>query len=76
MIISYLDKNTLKIIIDEVDLKNAGIKLEKWISNSNQTSFFIKNLLTSNFSFYENIILKDYLIFTYNYKVFSITLKT
>ena len=77
MIINTLDDNKIKIIIDKTDLNKAGIPTEDWISNSNQTLFYIEHLLksTTNLSILPNkLVLKDYYISTYNYIVFSITL--
>lgn len=75
MIINTLNNNKIKILIDEVDLKNAGISSENWISNANQTLQYLETLLKSTTNFYGELVLKDYYVFTYNYKVFSIILK-
>ena len=73
MIINISNKMKIKILIDEADLKNAGIQPEKFISNSNQTLSYLQNLLKYNTN-WEELVLKDYYIFTYNYKVFSLIL--
>ena len=72
MIINSINCKKIKILIDEYDLIKAGFSPEKWISNSNQISSYIKNLLKSNSNLLDKLDLKEYLIFTYNYKVFSI----
>ena len=77
MIINSLNDKKIKILIDEVDLKNAGIAPENWISNSYRTLSYIENLLkstTNSIKLPEELVLKDYFICTYNYRVFAITL--
>ena len=77
MIINSLNDKKIKILVDKIDLSKAGISTENWISNSNQTLSYIESLLksTTNFEiFKKELVLKDYFIFTYNYKVFSIIL--
>jgi len=77
MIINTFQEKKIKLLIDEVDLKHAGISPEDWISNSNQTLFYLENLLksTTNSNWLPSeLVLKDYFIFTYQFKVFSITL--
>lgn len=77
MFINTINDRKIKILIDEVDLNNAGIAPENWISNSNQTLSYIENLLKSKTNFNwlpPKLVLEDYFIFTYHYKVFSITL--
>lgn len=77
MIINNLDEKKIKIIIDKVDLKKAGITPEKWVSNSNQALSYLEILLkstTNSINFPNELVLKDYSIITYNYQVFSITL--
>ena len=77
MIINAINDKKIKLLIDEVDLNNAGISPESWISNSNQTLFYLENLLKSKTNLNwlpPKLVLKDYFIFTYHYKVFSITL--
>lgn len=77
MIINLFDENKIKILVDKVDLKKAGISPENWISNSNQTLFYIENLLkstTNSIYLPRELVLKDYFIYTYNYQIFSITL--
>ena len=73
MIINSNDKK-LKILIDEIDLKNSNISLIEWISNTSNTLLYIQKLLNSNNIFQEELLIKNYSIFTYNYKVFLITL--
>ncbi|MBR1539665.1 MAG: hypothetical protein IJ629_00495 [Clostridia bacterium] len=77
MIINTLENKKIKILVDEIDLKKAGISPENWISNSNQTLSHLENLLkstTNSIKLSEELVLKDYIIFTYNYHIFSITL--
>ena len=77
MIINTLENKKIKILVDEIDLKKAGISPENWISNSNQTLSHLENLLkstTNSIKLPEELVLKDYIIFTYNYHIFSITL--
>lgn len=78
MIINTLNTNKVKILIDEVDLKNAGIPPENLISNAKDTLSNIEKLLKYNTSSLaklpEELVLKDYFIFTYNFKIFSIIL--
>ena len=77
MIINTFQSSKIKILIDEVDLNRAGILPENWISNSNQTLSYLENLLksTTNLNWLPSkLVLKDYFIFTYQFKVFSITL--
>lgn len=77
MIINSFDDKKIKILIDKVDLRKAGISPENWISNSEKTLFYIENLLkstTNSISLPTELVLKDYFIYTYNYQVFSITL--
>lgn len=72
MIIRFFNKNQIKILIDEIDLKNANISVKNLISNSHQTVSYIKLLLNSQPYLSEDIILTDYFIYTYHFHVFSI----
>lgn len=76
MIINTLDTNKIKILADRTDLNKAGILPEKLISNQNQVLLAIKKLLksTTNSPLSNELVLKDYYIYTYNYKVFSIVI--
>ncbi len=77
MIINSFEKNKIKILLDEVDLKKAGIQPENWISNSNQTLFYLETLLKStanSLKLPQELVLKDYFILTYQYHIFSVTL--
>ena len=74
MIINFPDEKKIKILVDEVDLNKAGIYKESWISNSNLTLSYIETLLKYTTNLPKKLVLRDYLIRTYNYKVFSITL--
>lgn len=76
MVINSLNDGKIKIIIDEVDLNKAEIPINEWISNSSKTLSYIENLLKSTTNFPNELVLKDYFIYTYNYKVFSVTLLT
>ena len=69
MIVSNLDNNEIKILIDEVDLKGSKISLQSWISEPNKTISYIKSLVENN-----DLMIKDYSIYTYNYKVFLIVI--
>ncbi len=72
MIINSFCEKKLKILIDENDLKKEKIPLSEWLSSSHKAKIYIKNLI-KNFSILsENFSIKDYSIFTYNYKVFLI----
>lgn len=73
MIINFNDKK-MKILIDEIDLKNSNIPLLEWISNTSKTLSYIQNLLKSIENFQQELFIKDYSIFTYNYKIFLVTL--
>ena len=59
MIINNLDNSSIKIIIDEEDLKNNEINLKEWISNPQKTNFFLKKLLFYFllFFYYKNFVL-------------------
>ena len=70
MIVNSLNEDKIKILIDENDLKKANISLATWISNSDKTLTYIGNLL----NFPSDLTIKDYSIYTYNYKIFLITL--
>ena len=80
MIINTLNSNKIKIIIDENDLKNSEISLKEWISNPRKTNIFLKKLLILDSNYKNNISFskmnfinyKEFTIFTYNFKIFSI----
>ena len=74
MIINNLDNKKIKILIDKIDLDKAQIPLHEWISNPSKTLSYIEKLLENSNTFLKKIIIKDYLICTYNYKVFLITI--
>ena len=76
MIISSINSNQLKIILDKVDLINTGINPQNWISNSNNTLRYINNILKSNTNLLPKTILNDYYILTNNYNIFLIFLTT
>ena len=70
MIINNLDNKKVKILIDENDLKNSKIPITKLVSDSTNTILFIQKLIKLP----EKTIIKDFSIYTYNYKIFLITL--
>ena len=73
MIINNLDENKIKILVDEVDLNNSNIKLHQLISNPSKVlSSNIDKLLYNSKYLKQKTNIKDFSIFTYNYKVFSI----
>lgn len=72
MIINSLEKNRIKIIIDETDLNNFEISLKQWISNSNQILYFLNKILKPCLNSNKDFSIKDFLICTYNFRVFSI----
>ncbi len=77
MIINNLDNSSIKIIIDEEDLKNNEINLKEWISNPQKTNFFLKKLL-KNYPEYQYLnfdIPKEINIYTFNFKIFYIKIK-
>ena len=67
MIINNLDNKKVKILIDENDLKNSKIPITKLVSDSANT---IQKLIKLP----QKTIIKDFSIYTYNYKIFLITL--
>lgn len=67
MIINSLDDKKVKILIDENDLKNSKIPITKLVSDSANT---IQKLIKLP----QKTIIKDFSIYTYNYKIFLITL--
>ncbi len=67
MIVNNLDNKEIKILIDEIDLNRFKISLLDLISKPEETTSYIKTLLENN-----NLIIKNYSIYTYNYKVFLI----
>ena len=67
MIVNNLDNKEIKILIDEIDLNRFKISLLDLISKPEETTSYIKTLLENN-----NLIIKNYSIYTYNYKIFLI----
>lgn len=74
MIINNLDDKKIKILIDETDLKNSKIPIFELISNSSKTLLYIQQLLSNISKFSEELTIKNYSIYTYNYKIFLIIL--
>lgn len=74
MIINNLDDKKIKILIDETDLKNSKIPVFELISNSSKTLLYIQQLLSNISKFPEELTIKNYSIYTYNYKIFLIIL--
>ena len=74
MIINNLDNKKIKILIDKIDLEKSQIPLFQWISNTSKTLSYIEKLLKTSENFPKELYIKDYLIITYNYKIFSITI--
>ena len=74
MIINNLDNKKIKILIDETDLKNSKIPVFELISNSSKTLLYIQQLLSNISKFSEELTIKNYSIYTYNYKIFLIIL--
>ena len=74
MIINNLDDKKIKILIDETDLKNSKIPVFELISNSSKTLLYIQQLLSNISKFSEELTIKNYSIYTYNYKIFLIIL--
>lgn len=74
MVIHFLDKNQIRILINQTDLKNATISLEKLISDSHHAVSYIKLLLQSKHYLPTDIILNNYFIYTNNFHIFSIYL--
>ena len=67
MIINNLDNSKLKILVDEIDLKNLKIKPFGLISNTQEVIYKLFEAINI-----QNSNIKDFSIFTYNYKVFLI----
>jgi len=79
MIINYFDKNKVKILVDKVDLEKICIPISKLISASNENLFFIEKILSSSNNIVQlpkELVIKDYFVFTYNYKIFMIIINT
>lgn len=66
MIINTIENKKIKIMLDEIDLKNYGINKKEFISNSKKTSSIIKKLINDDFT--------QYNICTYNFQIFEIEL--
>lgn len=64
MIVNSPKPNQIKLIVDEIDLKNNGISIEELKFNPNKINLLLKNL-SPNLINYSQII-------TYNFKVFYI----
>ena len=67
MIVNRLNDKEIKILIDEVDLNKAKILLLDLISKPDNVISYIKALLKN-----DKLIINNYSIYTYNYKVFLI----
>ena len=74
MIINNLSENKIKILIDETDLNNSKIELYQLLSNPSKTLPNIEKLLYNSKLFKQKIKIKNFFIFTYNYKIFSISI--
>lgn len=72
MIINNMDSKKVKILIDENDLKKSNIQVEEWLGSPHKINVFLNKLLNSNISYTD---FKDFNIFTYNFKVYSIEIK-
>ena len=78
MIINCFNNKKIKILIDKNDLANISIPVNKLILNSEEDLFFIEKILSSSSNIVQlpkELIIKNYLIFTYNYNIFMIILE-
>jgi len=78
MIINCFNNKKIKILIDKNDLENVSIPVNKLILNSEENLFFIEKILSSSSNIVQlpkELIIKNYLIFTYNYNIFMIILE-
>ena len=77
MILNSFDDKKIKILIDEKDLSKSGIAVDKLIKNSEKI-FFIEKILSSSDNFVQlpkELVITNYFILTYNYKIFMIILE-
>ena len=77
MILNSFDDKKIKILIDEKDLSKSGIAVDKLIKNSEKI-FFIEKILSSSDNFVQlpkELVITNYFILTYDYKIFMIILE-
>ena len=76
MIVNSFDENKIKILVDKIDLDKKKISLKSLISTPSTTLSYIKEFLIDFDIFLENKNIKNYSIFSYDYKVFMIIVNT
>ncbi len=76
MIVNSFDENKIKILVDKIDLDKKKISLKSLISTPSKTLSYIKEFLIDFDIFLENKNIKNYSIFSYDYKVFMIIVNT